>query len=201
MNVSGNLSVIPEKEIRRVRYSMISKEDILTMSVCQVTSPEGIENGPNIKDSLYDKRMGSGKRDYICTTCGCTFDDGCGHPGHISLATPIFHPNFVDISVKLLNIICYECGRILISDDDIKKLLAREPSSRTKEIKKLATRFGNTGYVCRFCGFISNGKINFKANGVYVEENIDNKKTRCDPIKTLQKFENVRSCDLALLDI
>lgn len=84
------------------------------MSVVQVIYPETMdETGHRPKDGgLLDPSMGSIDRNYRCRSCNEDMAECPGHFGHIELCRPVFHCGFIVRVKKILECICYYCGRL-----------------------------------------------------------------------------------------
>lgn len=101
------------REIKSVNFGVLSTQDILKMSVCQVVNTK--LSGPG---SVYDERMGpSLDVSKVCITCGNGPDICPGHFGHINLNQPIIHPLFYKYVVNFLKCFCDECHKLIIPDD------------------------------------------------------------------------------------
>lgn len=68
--------------------------------------------------------MGCGEKNSRakCKTCDKNFDDCPGHFGYISLTKPIFHIFFIKECQKLLECICKNCSRVLLSNKEKHKI-------------------------------------------------------------------------------
>ena len=90
-----------------------------------------------------------------------------GHFGNIKLALPVFHIGYFKHTVSILQVVCKECSRVLLSQEDYAKMLNRvrtnsEPSTNLRvlkatidECKKMKT--------CIYCGAF-NGSVKKKPN-------------------------------------
>ena len=63
---------------------------------------------------LNDPRLGSIDRQFKCATCDQNMSECPGHFGHIELAKPVYHPGFLKKIKKLLEMVCHNCGRVLL---------------------------------------------------------------------------------------
>jgi DNA-directed RNA polymerase beta' subunit len=105
MNMTG------VNEINTVRFGILSTEEILKLSVCEITSTKKTGSG-----SIYDRRMGAVDNS-LCETCGMDAMHCNGHFGHISLNCPIIHPLYVKSVMNILRCICIDCHRLLVSQE------------------------------------------------------------------------------------
>ncbi|KAF2427221.1 beta and beta-prime subunits of DNA dependent RNA-polymerase [Tothia fuscella] len=76
-------------------------------------------NGP------LDARLGAVNKTELCETCGLDQKHCNGHWGVIKLYYPCFHIGFLPFTVEILNKICKTCSRILLNEEQCRKLIAR----------------------------------------------------------------------------
>ncbi|OYT52782.1 DNA-directed RNA polymerase subunit A'/A'' [Candidatus Bathyarchaeota archaeon ex4484_135] len=105
------------KVIKGVKFGVLSPDEIRKMSVVEVQMPDTYdESGEPIPGGLMDGRLGTLEPGQRCRTCG-NRDPFCpGHFGHIELAVPVIHVEFVKIIHDLLRATCRYCGRLRIPD-------------------------------------------------------------------------------------
>jgi DNA-directed RNA polymerase II subunit RPB1 len=70
------------------------------------------ENGKNLVGGLSDPRLGTTDRNFKCQTCGESMNDCPGHFGHIDLARPVYHIGFIKKVKKILESVCFHCGKL-----------------------------------------------------------------------------------------
>lgn len=114
-----------------------------------------------------DPRLGTSEKGQTCETCGSNMTDCPGHFGNLKLALPVFHIGYFKHTVAILQVVCKECSRVLLSQEDYSKMLKRvrtnsEPSTNLRvlkatidECKKMKT--------CVYCGAF-NGSVKKKPN-------------------------------------
>ena len=108
------------KKIEKINFGLMSPEDIRSMSVVTVETPDTYEDdGFPIEKGLMDPRLGVIDPSLVCRTCGFRGGDCQGHFGSIELARPVIHIGFGDVIHKILRSTCNECGRVLLNDDQI----------------------------------------------------------------------------------
>ncbi len=116
------MNVIRDK-IGKIKFRILSPDVIKRMGVVKITNPELYDtDGYPIDGGLMDLRMGVVSPGMRCRTCGERVKECPGHFGYIQLARPVFHVKYVKWVYKLLKTTCHECGRALISDEEIAKL-------------------------------------------------------------------------------
>ena len=90
------------------------------MSEVEIHNPEIYQaDGTPTPGGINDLRLGSCDRTRICQTCNSgnsliTIDTVVcpGHFGHINLARPVYHINFLEYCVKVLRCVCFHCSAI-----------------------------------------------------------------------------------------
>ena len=108
------------KKIEQINFGLMSPEDIRSMSVVTVETPDTYEDdGFPIEKGLMDPRLGVIDPSLVCRTCGFRGGDCQGHFGSIELARPVIHIGFGDVIHKILRSTCNECGRVLLNDEQI----------------------------------------------------------------------------------
>ncbi|MEM2394386.1 MAG: DNA-directed RNA polymerase subunit A' [Candidatus Bathyarchaeia archaeon] len=117
--------------IDEISFGLLSPQEIRKLSVVEIQTPDTYdEDGAPITAGLMDGRLGTLEPRQRCKTCGNTAARCPGHFGHIELAVPIIHIEFARIIYDLLRVTCRNCGRILLSEDLIKRLRARVERTR-----------------------------------------------------------------------
>ncbi|PBP25951.1 DNA-directed RNA polymerase 2 largest subunit, partial [Diplocarpon rosae] len=106
----------PLRIIQEVQFGLLSPEEIKNMSVCHILYPETMdETRTKPRDQgLNDPRLGSIDRQFKCATCDQNMSECPGHFGHIELAKPVYHPGFLKKVKKLLEMVCHNCGKVLM---------------------------------------------------------------------------------------
>ena len=103
---------VPSKIIG-VQFSMLSPEEIRKNSVVEITSRDTYINNKPQPGGLFDPRMGVLEPGLICPTDGLTYIDTPGYFGHIELAKPVYHIQFIDVIFTLLKSVCIKCSKVL----------------------------------------------------------------------------------------
>lgn len=89
------------------------------MSVAKIEFPElRDDEGKPRPGGLLDSRMGTIDRNVKCHTCGESMGECPGHFGHIDLAKPVFHIGFIKQVKRILESVCWECGKLKADFDD-----------------------------------------------------------------------------------
>jgi DNA-directed RNA polymerase II subunit RPB1 len=101
-----------------VQFSVLSPEEIERRSVAEIITQETYEGDIPKTGGLFDRRMGPLDQGMLCLSCGQKSNQCPGHPGHIRLAVPVFHVQFMSICMKALQMICYRCSKNLVNLED-----------------------------------------------------------------------------------
>lgn len=139
------------KKIKGIQFSLINPVDILKYSVCEVSTLDLYDkNEPNFH-SLFDTRMGIVDTKYLCSTCEHPIQTCPGHFGHIQLVNKVYIPHYLKTIVRLLQIVCVSCSKILKDD----------PVNAKKNSVKFNNYYLNSKEktLCKHCGDIQ-PKIN-----------------------------------------
>ncbi|KAI8915720.1 hypothetical protein EDD86DRAFT_185781 [Gorgonomyces haynaldii] len=112
MNISQPVST----EIEQVRFSFYKPDQIRSLSVLHVTSPEIFDNLGHPKPrGLYDPALGPLEKHGKCQTCHLQYAHCPGHFGHIELSMPVYNPLTFRLMYKLLQSTCYYCHHLRLS--------------------------------------------------------------------------------------
>jgi len=102
-------------EISRITFGVLSPEEIISMSACEVHSTNFAK-----RNSVYDPRMGELNVNKECITCGLPANSECpGHPGHIRLSIPLIHPLYYRNVLDFLRCVCIKCYRLLLTAEQL----------------------------------------------------------------------------------
>lgn len=154
----------PLREIKSVQFGMLSTEEILGLSVCEVTESR-VAQPPN--NTVYDDRMGPCSSKGLCSSCGKDIRICPGHPGHITFAEPIIHPMFVKDLLSILTCICPKCSKLKITEEEINLEVGVQHDRFLRysdRLKIIVDKCSNIAY-CNDCNFQYPNKV--------VEENGD----------------------------
>jgi DNA-directed RNA polymerase beta' subunit len=177
-------------EIETIRFTMMTNDDALKMSVCHIT--ESLYHG---KNTVYDPRLGAVNTTEICETCGQGWKICPGHYGHIRLASAIPHPLCTKKILQYLRLFCFHCSRLVFTEDRLEILGKRtsltvileliEKSVNVcphSECKKMLPEFTFDDDKFYYC-------------------NKDGSKYPLNNEQIWNIFDNVRECDISLLNL
>ncbi len=111
------------ESIDTIKFTIVSPELVKKMSVTKLMVPDTYnEDGYPIDGGLVDQRLGVIDPGLKCKTCGGRAKTCPGHFGHIEFVRPVIHPEFAKTVYLLLQSTCNQCGRILLSEEQIGEL-------------------------------------------------------------------------------
>lgn len=190
------------KRVGKIEFGLLSPKEIRKMSVRKIIWADTYDDdGFPYPQGLMDLHLGVIDPGLRCKTCGNKASECPGHFGHIELAKPVIHVGYTRLIRKLLRVSCRECSRLLLSQEEVYKVLGPEEERNAdviseKDIKKER--------ICPHCGAQQN-KINFEKpttfSEVWTDENgrkVDHKLTPADIRGRLEKIPDE---DLRLLGI
>ncbi|KAI9885625.1 MAG: hypothetical protein M1823_002587 [Watsoniomyces obsoletus] len=141
-NLNFTHSSAPLRTIKEIQFGLLSPEEIKHMSVQHIEYPETMDadrQKPREK-GLNDPHLGSIDRAFKCATCDEGISECPGHFGHIELATPVFHVGFMTKIKKMLETVCFNCGKLLVDERNplfLQALRLRDPKKRFDAIWRM----------------------------------------------------------------
>ncbi len=187
---------IVRDKIGKIKFRILSPETIASMSVVKVVNPELYDaDGFPMDGGLMDLRMGVITPGMRCRTCGERVKECLGHFGHIQLARPVIHVKYVKWIYRLLRATCRNCGRVLVSDEDIEKAKIDVGGSKAKLLKlgkKELFKKAISQKVCPHCK-AKKEPIKYEKPTTFYEG-----KTKLTPIDIREWFERISDEDLII---
>lgn len=186
------------KNIDSIQFGVMSREDILNMSVAEIYSTKMSPVG--IPHSVYDPRMGPMNYGEECPTCRLNTTECSGHFGHIELAIEVIHPLYTKFVLSFLKCFCNQCSRLLIKKEHLELwgFLKYKNDIRFKQILEKFTKIR----FCVHCNMFQpnytyasvegNFIANYKSNGL-------TEKMIVSVLEIRKIFENVWDEDLILM--
>lgn len=194
------------KRIGSIKFSCVSPDEIRKMSATKIITADTYDDeGYPIDMGLMDPHMGVIEPGLRCKTCGCKVDECPGHFGHIDLAMPVIHVGFIKDIKMLLESTCCQCGRLMLSEDQIRIRLdsmekMEEYGGDTVEFKnysKETAKDASGKGVCPYCG-AEQIKIKLDKPTTFREVN-DNHKMTAKEVR--ERLERIPDDDLRALGI
>jgi len=102
---------------------MLSPEEIIKNSVAEITTRDTYINNKPVINGLFDPRMGVLEPGIICPTDGHNYMKTPGYFGHILLARPVYYIQYLSAIIRILRMVCFKCGKLLISKEKYAKLV------------------------------------------------------------------------------
>lgn len=113
------------------------------MSVAKIEFPETFEpNGLPKVGGLLDMRLGTNDRNFKCATCSGSMHECPGHFGHLDLAKPVFHVGFLSKVKKVLECVCFFCGKLKADKGSVRYQQARS-------LKEARARLNTVWNMCK----------------------------------------------------
>lgn len=146
-----------------------SIQDVVSQGVLEVSQRllYDIENPNNSRNPLahgaLDPRLGISSKTGKCATCNLPLQNCVGHFGHVRLSLPAFHIGYLRFTMTILQNICKQCGKVLLTEQERRDFLKelRRPGidnlRRTMICKKINEQCRKCKE-CPYCGAI-NGQI------------------------------------------
>lgn len=104
--------------ITGIRFGLLSADEIRRIGTVTVNKDVILEKFAPKTGGVNDLRMGTIDKRYRCKTCDKNLKGCVGHPGHLPLASPVYHVCFIPIVVKILSCVCHFCCTSLLSADN-----------------------------------------------------------------------------------
>ncbi len=128
---------IVKKQVKSLSFSLLSPEVIKKISTVKVVTPELYDvDGYPVDGGLMDLRLGAIDPGVRCRTCGGGLKECLGHPGSIELARSIVHVKYIPIIEMFLRSFCGECGKMMVSTEDIAKYNVAQRIKKSRDAKK-----------------------------------------------------------------
>ncbi|KAI5857314.1 beta and beta-prime subunits of DNA dependent RNA-polymerase [Durotheca rogersii] len=154
------------KRFKRIKFGIQSNQDIVNQAVIEVSDRTlyDVDRGREpTQNGVLDKRLGTSSKTGTCSTCGLRLADCTGHFGHIRLPLPAFHIGYIKFTITILQNICKNCSRVLLTEPERRLFLKelRRPfidnMRRTAICKKINQQCRKAKH-CPYCGAV-NGQI------------------------------------------
>ncbi len=130
-----------------IQFSVMSPEEIRERSVVEVTTHETYDKDVPVVKGLFDIRMGTTDMGKVCGTCGQSDVNCPGHFGHIELARPVYHYQFMSTIQKILKCTCIQCSKLLIDKESpmVQSLMKKNNKTRWNEIYAMSQKITRCG--------------------------------------------------------
>ena len=113
----------PPSKVIGIQFGLLSPDDIRRTSVVEIKRRETYVNNKPVLEGLFDPRMGVLESGMICPTDGLGYMQTPGYFGHIELARPVFHNQYLTTIQKCLRCVCFKCSKLLVDKNKYKEAL------------------------------------------------------------------------------
>lgn len=144
-NKSGIHTNVNPSKIIGIQFSILSPEEIMNMSVAEITSRDTYVNNKPVIGGLFDPRMGVLEPGMICPTDGLNYMQSPGYFGHIQLARPVFYIQYLKHIMKIMRCVCFKCSKLLIDKEKHKYVLDMDSKDRWDYVFSLASKVERCG--------------------------------------------------------
>ncbi|EFX06682.1 DNA-directed RNA polymerase 1 subunit [Grosmannia clavigera kw1407] len=121
MNVSQPVA----STVESVEFVFLSASEIRAASVRRIENESTFDTLLNpVPGGLYDPALGAWG-DAICTTCNLGQSLCPGHAGHIDLPVPVYHPVFLDQTLRLLRAECMYCHHFRLPHKELNQYVCK----------------------------------------------------------------------------
>ncbi len=193
-----------EKIIKGIKFGILSPEEIRKMSVTAIVTEQAYDqDGLPVEGGIMDPRLGVTTPGQRCPVCHNTMHNCPGHFGHIELARPVIHVEFVKHIHETLRATCRKCGRVKLPDQQKRKylrLLERVEKKwpiLTKRIISQARKKAAKVTKCPYCG-AKQYKIRLEKPYNFFEEQ-ETQMVRLTPIDIRNRLEMIPDEDAKVL--
>ncbi len=126
-----------KEKIANISFSLLNPEKIKKLSAAKIVTPELYDiDGYPVDGGLMDLRLGAIDPGVRCRTCGGRLKECLGHSGSIDLSRPVIHLNYVPLIELGLRSFCHSCGKLMLDDKKLEKLVPSERAKKAKDAKK-----------------------------------------------------------------
>ncbi|KZF19018.1 beta and beta-prime subunits of DNA dependent RNA-polymerase [Xylona heveae TC161] len=150
------------KRFKELKFGILSNQDVVNQALVEVSdralyNPD--QNRAVIQHGPLDGRMGTSSKGGVCESCGESLQECNGHFGYVRLALPAFHIGYFKMIITILQDICKDCGRVLLTENERRSFLRdlRRPgidNLRRSQICKRINAQCRKVRECMYCGSI-----------------------------------------------
>ncbi|MCH7568143.1 MAG: DNA-directed RNA polymerase subunit A' [Nanoarchaeota archaeon] len=128
---------IIKKQVKALKFSLISPAQIKKISAAKVVTPELYDiDGFPVDGGIMDLRLGAIDPGVRCRTCGGRLKECLGHVGSIELARPVIHIKYVPLIELFLRSFCHKCGKLMLEEEKQKKFGPAESAKKARDKKR-----------------------------------------------------------------
>ncbi|KAK2738077.1 DNA-directed RNA polymerase iii largest [Colletotrichum kahawae] len=150
------------KRFKGIKFGIQSNQDIANQAVLEVSDRllyDIEKNRAPYQHGPLDPRLGTSSKTGKCATCQESLQNCTGHFGHVRLPLPAFHIGYLRFVMMILQDICKDCGKVLLTESEKRAFLKelRRPlldnlrrSQICKRINEQCRKVKN----CMYCGSV-----------------------------------------------
>ncbi len=186
------------KQVESLKFGVLSPKVIKKMATAKVVTAELYDKeGYPVDGGLMDVRLGVIDPGLRCKTCSGKLKECLGHFGYIEFARPVIHIKYIKVIYDLLKSTCNDCGRVLVDDASIAKLLDKKERKLFLKRKKMKDYINSIKNIkkCPHCN-AKQKTIKFEKPSTFYEGD-----KRLSPVQIRERFERVPDTDLKVLGI
>jgi len=200
------------RNITGVQFSIMGPDEIRNNSVVEVTKYDTYDKDIPVVNGLFDIRMGTIDMNKICGSCNQDNIKCPGHFGHIEMAYPVYHWQFINHIKKILECTCIQCSKLLINKDLLsnKNIFNLDSKSRWDIITSLSQKITRCGQeTIDGCGAIQPSKYKIEGiDGIYaiwnnlgneIDDKVKRQHMRVENVKEI--FEKITNEDVNYLGL
>lgn len=152
--------------IKAIKFGVASAEEIAANAHIVVNNRDIYDqrDRSQVRGGALDPRLGAIDKAATCETCNQKQEHCIGHFGYIRLVLPVFHGGYFKATLKILQMICKFCSRVMMEEDDRYRYLQRLAKSKVKtslhhEIWEKAKRVKNCPHCFRRNGVVKKTSV------------------------------------------
>ena len=192
-----------ESFVDGIEFRFMSPKFVKELAKAKVVTPELYDKeGYPVDGGLMDVRLGVIDPGLRCKTDGQRLKESLGHFGYVELARPVIHIQFTKLVLDVLRCTCCECGRVLATDDIIKKNIVEldrveSTQGMTERRKRIAGLIAKLRVVkaCPHCK-AAQKKVMIEKPTTFLEND-----KRLTPIEIRARFERIIDEDLPIFGL
>ncbi|KAK1509405.1 RNA polymerase Rpb1 [Colletotrichum costaricense] len=150
------------KRFRGIKFGIQSNQDIANQAVLEVSDRllyDIEKNRAPYQHGPLDPRLGTSSKTGKCSTCEESLQNCTGHFGHVRLPLPAFHIGYLRFVMMILQDICKDCGKVLLTESEKRSFLKelRRPlldNLRRTQICKRINEQCRKVKNCMYCGSV-----------------------------------------------
>ncbi|EFA01191.1 DNA-directed RNA polymerase III subunit RPC1 [Tribolium castaneum] len=131
------------RKISHISFGIESAESMQQQSHIHVVAKnlynQDVQRTP-IPYGVLDKRLGTNSKESPCQTCGKNINSCVGHFGYIDLELPVYHVGYFRSIISILQTICKNCARVLLSEEEKNQYRIRLSNEHLSYMTKKAIR-------------------------------------------------------------